>query len=500
MMRCGLVIFGSLFIWDSCQAGELRLQLQQPQIEWGQVINAKLIALDAATELAEIDLAPLYADFAVIVNENVRGDSQVKKQTLILQLYPRRTGTLIVPALTLGDLHSREQPVKVSSAMVGGTALVVDMKISARKVWQRQQILATVNIKSADRFFQMEAEPFKLSGFEVRPFVMAREPIDNDPHYRSLVQLGWAIFPLVSGEFTLEPPMLSYVQGGITKRKFFLPRIDFQVRELPAYIPPNMPVAKVRITSSIVTEGLLRTGHLAYWNITLSAKDTLAYWLPPVLHNVQSTNQIDYLPAKSRHDLHIDADGVRAQVIHEVPFKPRRTGTVDLPRLKLQYFDPDTGRIESIYYQTPPVTAWNAPIIMLFAVLMIVLLVRGASWLIQRYTRHRQRESAILAVSEAGTAKEIQLGLRRYAAAEGWPANLTLSDFLRIWQQRYCTSTELTILLQRMSQQLYGGALNLPLENVQTNLVHLLRQRRQRRKSPHRPKISIWDSKNIFIR
>ncbi len=502
-MRCWLImcviLCSSLMIWNSSQAAELLLHLQQHQIELGQVINAKLIARDVNAELAEIDLGTLYDDFAVIVSENVRGSSQTKLQTLNLELYPRRIGTLTIPSLVLGDLKSPQQTVIIGNAMVGETAMVVDLRISAQQVWQRQQILATVEIKSAHRFFSVDAEPFKMSGFEVRPFVTAREPIDGDPNYRSRIRLGWAIFPLISGPFTLELPMLRYEQGGLTQRQFFLPRINIQVRGLPAYIPANMPVAKVHVASSIVTNGLLLTGHLAYWNITLSANDTLAYWLPPVLHSIRPTNQIEYLPVKSRPSSQIDARGVLAQVTHEVPFKAQHIGTVDLPQLKVQYFDPDTGRIENIYHNTPPPMAWNAPVIVLVTVILIALLAWGVRWFIRQYTHHKQRQSAISAICDAHTAKEIFFGLRCYAAAEGWPANMTLSDFQRFWEQRYHVPKELSELLRCLSEQLYGGSVA-SLEKLQTGLLQQLRQPRRRRLSSQQPQNSVWESKKIFIK
>lgn len=491
----------SSLMWTNGLAGELNMRLQQHRIELGQVINARLIATETEADLAEVDLNPLYQNFAVIVADNVRSDSQRNLQTLNVELYPRRTGSLTVPALSLGEMKSREQTVLISNAMVGETATLVNLTVSGQKVWQRQQVLAAVEIKSAHRFFNITLEPFKLKGFEVRPFVAAREPIDGDPHYRSRIRVGWSIFPLVSGAYTLELPMLKYEQGGLTQRRFFLPRIDIQVRELPQYIPPNMPVAKVHIASSIVTSGLLRTGHLAYWNIILSAEDTLAYWLPPVLHNIQSSNQIEYLPAKSRPDLQIDAGGALAQVIHEVPFKARRMGSIELPRLKVQYFDPDTGRIESVYHDTPPPIAWSVPVIILCTVLVIILSVWGSGWFFQHYRHHKQRQSALLGIREAQAASEILLGLRHYAVAEGWPFNLTVSEFGGFWQQRYCVSTKFSEQLQILSQQLYGGGVDLDLEKLKTGLLqHLRRPQRRHRPSANESKNPVWDRKNIFIR
>ncbi|KPJ91209.1 MAG: hypothetical protein AMJ53_12090, partial [Gammaproteobacteria bacterium SG8_11] len=307
MVRVCLIICVWFFLPIKSYASELELQLQKNSIEWGQVISARLLAFDTDADLADIDLTPLYEDFAVKLGDLSSGSPKGKMQKLDLDLFPRRTGNLMLPSVTLGDLHSAAQTITVSDALEQGSALVVDLKVSAEQVWQRQQALATVEIKSPERFFNVEIEPFNAHGIEVRPFVLAREPIDGDARYRSRIQLGWAIFPLLGGDFQLELPMIRYLQGGRVKRRFYLPRLNLKVQELPAYIPPNMPVAKVAVESSIANEGLLHTGDIAYWDITLRANGTLTYWLPPVLHGVQSTDAIEFLPAKSTPKLQIDA-------------------------------------------------------------------------------------------------------------------------------------------------------------------------------------------------
>jgi hypothetical protein len=497
-----IIFCGGMLITGSSNAGQLLLSMQQHHIQWGQALHAKLIAQGEATELSQIDLTTLAEDFTVIASD-VHEDTAANVQSMNLELYPRRVGELHIPALNLADLKSQQQTVKVSNAMIHGTPLVVDFKVSAQQVWQRQQVLVTVEIKSPDRFFNIEADPFDTGSFEVRPFVSDRTPIeaglsDPDTHYRSSVQAGWALFPLLGGEFLLEPPMIRYVEGGTTKRRFYLPRIAIQVRPLPAYIPPNMPVAKVNVTSEVMSDGLLRTGNIAYWNITLSADGTLAYWMPPVLRYLNSSSGIEYLPAKSRPVLHIDAGGAHALVAHEVPFKARRIGSVNLPPLKIQYFDPESGRIETVLHHPPTAFAWSVPVFVLIILLLLVILVRGRKRIIVRYSRFMQKRVALDRLQCATSGQDILMSLRQLAAAEGWPANITLSEFLRYWQQRYQASEELHNLFQRLTENYYGGRL----DNVSTlrgSLIHQLRHARHRRRFKPKTRNFVWDAKNIFV-
>ena len=322
---------------------------------------------------------------------------------------------------------------------------------------------------------------------------------DNDLPYGSRILAGWAIFPLLSGKFTLELPMIRYLAGGKTQRRFFLPHISIQVRELPAYIPPNMPVARVRVASEFMTNGLLRTGHMAYWNITLSADGALAYWLPPILHHMQSSNRIEYLPAKSWPSVQIDAGGAHAQVVHQVPFKPQRIGNLEVPQLKIQYFDPDTGRIETVYHRTPTLFTWNIALFAVVFLLLMFLLIKGRKRIAQQYKFNKQKRSAINSLENANSPQQILMALRQLAVVEGWPANITISDFLRFWQQRYDGGAELTALLTHLSRSAYGSQSDVALWELQWGLLRQLRQAHRRRQAIVTTENSAWDVQNLFV-
>jgi hypothetical protein len=518
-----LIICVGQFIFATVNAGQLNIHLQQRHVEWGQSIHGKLVAHNAKTEMSEIDLTPLHEDFAV-VTEAASSEAAANIQTMNLELFPRRTGMLTVPMLRLGELQSAQQTVEISNAIIQDTPLVVNVKVSGQEVWQRQQVLVTVEIKSPERFFNLEAEPLDAGSFEIRPFVMSREAInsdrittdrktdpknaddaspnrvDNDLPYRSRILAGWAIFPLLSGTFTLELPMIHYLTGGKIQRRFFLPHITIQVRELPAYIPPNMPVAKVSVASEFMTNGLLQTGHMAYWNITLAADGTLAYWLPPILHHMQSSNQVEYLPAKSWPSMKIDATGAHAQVVHQVPFKPQRIGSLHVPQLKIQYFDPDSGRIETVHHQTPTLFTWNIALIAVVCLLLGLLLLKGGNRVSQQYKRIKQKRFAIGNLKDANNPRQILTALQQLAIVEGWPTNVTVSDFLRLWQQRYHGDDELTALLIRLSRSAYGGQGDDALREMQCGLLRKLSQARRQRQAIVTTENPAWDVKNLFIR
>jgi hypothetical protein len=136
----------------------------------------------------------------------------------------------------------------------------------------------------------------------------------------------------------------------------------------------------------------------------------------------------------------------------------------------------------------------------LIVTVIAVLLVRIRKWFVRHYKRHRLKQNALHMLQEAGTAQELLTALRHFALAEGWPGNLTLSDFLNHWRQRYYAPTEFGVLLQGLSLELYGGGSMLSVKEMQNKLLQHMRQTRRIRQSPKYSPNSVWENKNIFIR
>lgn len=472
MWRYCLCFFCSALMFSTASATELHLELTQKNIELGQTLQGKLIAIDSTIALSDLDLKALQNDFVVITHTGALNDNELQRypqenvQVLELELYPRHSGVLTIPPINLGQAQSRVQTITVNPAMESGSTIDVHMQISDHQVWQRQQIVINVEVKSPQAFFTLETESFKLPGFEIVPLKTQKQSLHGDAHYRTRVTMGWALFPLIAGDYTVDPPMIGYRLGGRIQRRFPLSRIEIRVRQLPAYIPPNMPVAKVNIRSSVTPTGMLKTDTLSYWTVTLTAQGTLPYWLPPVLNKIQNTAGIEFLPAQTKRSEQLGKAGVFAKVVHQIPFKARHSGNVPLPILNVQYFDPSSGRIESLNYHP------TQPLAMSTMVLTLLLLCMSAAviWTIRVLFRHsnvylhRRRliRHAMNKISQADTAVDIIIGLRHYATAQGWSTNLSVADFVSIWRQHYHLTDSMLEALHAISYSAYSGRRSTP--------------------------------------
>lgn len=465
MLLSGALLNAFLFIGNTC-AAQLQLVITQNRVELGQVLHGKLIAIDSPATLSDIDLAPLQNNFVVQSHEGELTAAESQRypkenvQVLALELYPRHTGKLVIPTLHLDEAQSGVQTILVDNAVESDGAITVELQVSQHRVWQRQQLIVTVAVTSPQSFFTLETAPYKSPGFEILPQQVIKQTVQVNSRNHTRVSTGWVLFPLLAGNYKLDLPMIGYRQSGRVQRQFALPQIALDVHKLPSYIPPNMPVARVNVDASIQPTGVLGTDTLAYWTVTLSANGTLPVWLPPVLQDLRSENGIHFLPQQSRRSLQVSANGAHATVVHQIPFTAQYSGKAQLPALKVQYFDPRSGRIESLRYRSPQPLVMGSTLLILLGFILVITLVWIMRLLIHRGNRYisqrRQLRQAFSSIRQAETASGIIRGLRQYAAAQGWHANLCMTDFVSKWRQHYQLSEAMLEALHDLSQCAYS--------------------------------------------
>ena len=435
------------------------LHMDRTDVELGQGIAAQLRYTDTLPRPELSTLRTVLArDFAVDAGDT----AQTGPHTFVqhLTLYPRRVGELTVPALRAGDRRTTPVTIHVTPAQEAGHPLKVHVVFSSPQPWVRQQVRVVMEVTSADPFFGLEMHTPDLRGFEVVaiPQQQRKETVAGVRY--TVKTVGWLLYPLRDGTHKLELPPISYVRNGLAVRRFYPPSLTLKVKPLPPYVPPLLPVGKISARTSLTPSGTLRTGRLAYWSVDIAGADVPADWLPPVLSQISSGKDMQVFPAETTRRDQPDAAGVHGLVRHRIPLKPLASGQVPLPRLRLQYFDPDSGRIVTVV-ATP-----KRPVALSLPVTILLTLVSGGllGWLARligrraagQWRRYRLRRQALIDLRNAADPDALRSALRLYARAEGWPSNLSLDDWLARWRRHYVLPDVLATALAQLGAASYG--------------------------------------------
>lgn len=480
MVRPLLVLLLALLPLAGFTSPSLELQVDQDTQQLGRAFPARLIASGIDANLSHIDLSPLETDFGVVIREylgSTGNANNTAQQQLALQLYPRRTGHLQVPALAFAAASSNPLDLEVLQAQGASGPINVEYHITSAQPWQRQQVLLRISVTTPDKFARLDAMEMLHKDSEVR--TMAASKVTQGGSTR--LETGWVIFPLQSGRQRISlPPVLYHLQGAV-ERRFYLPHVELNVRPLPDYIPPLMPVGRVSVDSSIEANKLLNTGETYHWNIRLHSPELLPHLLPPVLRQISPDKQVNYLPARSRREENITALGSHGVVVHTIPFQSLSTGRIKLPELRIQYFDPEQGRVSTIRHRPPQIWSmagyWQVLIATGFLLAGIFMVKAAWKYGLCLRRKNAYMREAIHHIGQAATGLQLRQTLRLIARAQQWPENLSITKWSEYWNSHYSPSATATV--EMLSRACYARSKTDPLQ-IRDNLLKLINDRKPR--------------------
>ena len=457
-----------------------RLQLAATQIEQGDPLRGTLLVTGNSAPPTLNALRPLEADFAVIPQggwEDVAASQGHHSYRLVFNLYAKHTGHVVLPRLAVAGASTKPVVVTVTPAMARGGPIEVTQTLSSTRPWVRQQVLVMVEVITPDHFASLQIDRDQLPGFEVTPLLGKSEQVRTPSGMRTLLRAGWAVFALAAGHYRLELPAVKYQMDGGTQRRFPLVAPALDVKALPPYVPPTMPVGRVRIAVDGQPSGVLYPDRLAQWHVTVSAAAVPPSWLPPVVRSVHSSRAVRFLPAQQSLTSMPDHGGIHGRLEYTLPFKPLADGLLRLPNLELQYFDPNSGRLKRVLYHPARLLVLGIVVRLVAGMTLMFLLLwamyRGWRWGRAMWMYRKACRQALAHMALATDAAAIRAALRHYIVAAGGVSSLSLSACRSFLD----ADNEMAEALSRLAAASYGRHQDIDLTSLRDCLIQKLRLR-----------------------
>lgn len=474
----------------------LEVQLKKSTGEFGRPVYLKIIGKQLNSDLSVLSLQSLNDQFVLDskdLDTEILGQSDAKskqfseapirQQTLSLKLYPRQTGELLIPPFSIDKISSAEKRLMIRDATTDGEIISVDWKLTSSEAWQREQIIVSLTLTTPEQYATIKLAEETVDGFEVTALPVKRVWNENKNSGRSIITTGWSLLPLKSGSMDVDLPAIEYHLSGVIRRVFYLPKMKLRIRPLASYLPPTIPVGRIQVNSSVTPIGMLNANELAYWNISLESQSLTPYWLPSILRQIKSDDSIHFFPATSQRSTHPDSKGVHGRVTHTIPFKPLQNGFLDFPELKIQYFDPASGRLETIVHRAEQPFSATMGIrfltILILSSLLLYFFSKTYRYIHARLEYNKQHQLAVQTIRHANTIEDALVGLRMAGKAEGWSANLTMYKWLELWQQRYLVDDKLETCTRSLSEIYYGNSDQYNLKYLINELAELVTKPRR---------------------
>ena len=331
------------------------------------------------------------------------------------------------------------------------------IKKSSLDVWQRQQILITIQAETIDSFARLEAEDFQQKGFSIIAYPFERNERDN----KTQLVLKWAVFPFISGEQELKLPDIIFRPNRGRKKVLNVKALKLRVRKLPIYIPPTMPVGKIRLESSWQQGKIIFTKKLLEWSVKVTGDSVVAQTMPSISQQVLATKFLQVLPIKRSQKTLMNEKGIVSQREYVIPLKAVINGIFSLPKIEVQYFEPISGKLEKVSLIQPLRLSLHKWLFWLMVLVLFSLLAwilwEGSTMAKTWLSVFIKRKQAITLFSKAENYQQIRSAVNQLSLLEGWEANLSLTTFIEKWERKFGRSIALKEKINNFQMQYFSA-------------------------------------------
>ena len=327
------------------------------------------------SEDVTLDLAPLAADFEVLKLNVVDGGWNMNRNLAtptvwVVELKPKRTGQLTIPALPLGPHRTNVVPLTVEEQGAGQRAelqehIFVEIDVQPRQAYVQSQILYTVRMYYSDQLASGTlSEPEFPSAFSQQLGNLRTGEEQRDGIKYRLTERRFAVFPEHSGKVTL--PALQF-QGEVsyqgvhtaaqsgrgmrcrTPLIFETESVELDILPRPPQFqaPYWLPATNVTVASEWVSRpATLRVGTPLVRNITITAMSLDPAKLPELAFAEIEGTRI-YTELAEVHSEQDDKHGYTSRWQQTVTIIPTRTGSFSLPELRIPWWNTLSNRAEA---------------------------------------------------------------------------------------------------------------------------------------------------------
>ncbi|MGV2836400.1 BatD family protein, partial [Pseudomonas shirazensis] len=216
MSRCGVLLVSLFWMLQVQAQPPLLASVDRTRLEAGETLELILESEDV-TQFGKPDLRALEGDFDVRGTRQLNSlhtlDGETRASTRwIITLLPRRSGSLSIPALQLGQSFS--QPIDVQVLQAGGnrpesaSQVFVEATLDSNDVYVQAQAVLTLRIyHSVSLYDDSSLSPLQLDNAKVEPLGESRtyeKEINGVRH--GVIETRYALYPQQSGTLDI-PPM-----------------------------------------------------------------------------------------------------------------------------------------------------------------------------------------------------------------------------------------------------------------------------------------------------
>ncbi|MDH5408083.1 MAG: hypothetical protein OEZ33_02925 [Gammaproteobacteria bacterium] len=473
IMLISTLLFTST-VFANTNASLFSAELKNRTVELGKPLFLTLKTTLKHPSLKEINLQHLNADFVV---EDIKSDfsKQPYTQTIVLKLYPRKTGKINVPVLEFDRHRSKPISVNITPAIDAKYKTRINIQQPSLKkiIWKKEALSVYFDIILESDIVALSQDETLINGMSIKQLPMTSSKIEKNGATRH--RLSWQIKPEKSGLSNIQLSAVNLVRDGIQTHRFYPSPISLEVNNLPVYLPDTIPVGDIKISTLYPDNLIFTKGKTYYTTVTVSSDYYSPNFKPMITKFTRSNENIRFYPVEE-FITKAPPQHSTSEVAYRIPFSVQKSGFIQPPNFEIKYFEPKSGKLSLA--TTPEKTLVTLPqwliyvLYLMLTILSIRLLKYFYAYLSRKYYQYVNIYQALKIISKANSSSELINGLKYMAAAEYWPNNLSIHQKIVRWESLYKDMPKITTHLVDLQKHVYGRY-ETDIDSIKTALIKL---------------------------
>ncbi len=360
-LRLGRSVMLALLLYSGTLWAAVSAQLSEQSIDELETVRLS-IKITETRQADTLDLAPLEQDFSVLSTNTVsqsrfmngRGHSWVDYQ---ITLQPKRTGTLTVPAITVGNeatptLQLVVNPLSTETRRLIDELVFFETTVSAAEVYVQAELILTRRLlysQGVQLYSDMPGAP-ALTDAVVLPLGETRSgTTERNGRPYGVVEQQYAIYPERSGDFSIPPIGLTasvrLAEAGRMSRKgvnISTENINVKVLPVPAEYPadqPWLPAERVTLMAAMTPDlSTYAVGDTLDHELLVHVQGNIGTIIPPVDLALNEAQFRSYPQAPEIQD-DTSGDTVKGTRLQTRALVPLQPGDRVIPGSELVWWD-----------------------------------------------------------------------------------------------------------------------------------------------------------------
>ncbi|MFT6287485.1 MAG: hypothetical protein ACJA09_002239 [Alcanivorax sp.] len=355
--RIGQLLMLLLIMAGGQVSAQVTASLDRDQAVMGDTLQLT-ISTRGNENINNIDLRPLLSDFDVLrrstsINTSIINGQSTRTRLVMLDISPKREGTLRVPSLRVGNTESNMLLVAVGppvSIKAGQARVIFEAEVDRSEVYVQGQVLLTLRIQQSINLDGRSISEVTLDNAFVKQLEQKSFQRTIDGRQWLIHEVRYAIFPEQSG--SLEIPAQTFTgREGSSRRSLFDASngkplrltsdvIKIKVMPRPENYPTGdwLPAQRVTLEESwSVSPEQLKAGESVTRTVRISGEGLQGAQLPPILF--PSIDGLKYYPDQPIISDTEVGTGLLGSRQDSAALVPTRAGSWEVPEIRVPWWD-----------------------------------------------------------------------------------------------------------------------------------------------------------------